>query len=98
MNTTATKDDLSDPDETSPRPALPEQSRTRCVFQFNDGTTLLLNDPQLSDEENQALFLGVRAEGRRRLRNGLPDSGFVKLETSNKRLQESCLKDKGARS
>lgn len=88
MNTAATKDDLSGPEEMSPRPALPKQTRTRCLFQFNDGTTLLLNDPQLSDEENQALLLAVRAEGRRRLRKGLADAGFVKLEISNERLQE----------
>ena len=54
------------------------------VFEFNDGQVMLLFDGSADDARNRELAKAVDAEGRRRIKAGVSDAGYV------------CLRDVGS--
>jgi hypothetical protein len=49
------------------------------VFEFNDGHVMALFDGAADDARNRELAKAVDAEGRRRVKAGLSDAGYVRF-------------------
>ena len=56
--------------------------------EFADGTKLPAFDSELSDNENQALDAAVAREARRRLKEGLPYCGRLRVISQHWSLRE----------